>query len=750
MKTYNNSVVLRNDGTDPSSQKDDLNAGILKTITVKIASLPTPGLGANASIFDINSGAIPNPTTTDDKGNYAFKVSDGSYDIVIEAGTANETIIPSVEISDSVSLEHVIPFGELIEAVISIDPLEIFEGAALNIKERSTGNGGGAMWDVVLASGVTPNTFEVVQCTGIATLALVLRDEGEVNWPKFGCIGDGVTDTSTSVQNAINYSVTNGLPNKMGVGTYLCLTKIEMISSDKIVIIGEGSQLSAIKGPTNTNTVAGVALRLFNCDDVTLVGFTVDGNRQGSETQISGSARPVVIIEGDVSSSAAKNLVMDDVLIKNGGYHGIRVSHYINLLVSGCKTSDVYGNGFVGTGVQNVIVDNYLSQDCGNLLASGSRSGSGMIINGRGTSTQPIQNLTINNVVIQNATDSGLYVGDGETQGNSRAAISNVVVDQSGKAGVKYESGFSNATMNNIIVRRAGNDAFRVDGSKVSCSNIIITETGFDWIGADYDGIGIGTMLNFDPQGCSLEGDDISVTNLHVDGVISSPFDGSGGQALSLRNTARCRVTATLMNSDNTGCLVNGAPDSELKLLIRDVAKTVAGTTAGITIGSFAALNSNVILELDSRDEQGTKTMDYAFRVFDDQTVILRNSRVIPSDHDIGDFTVGSNVVFIPQENLVTAIEGTIAGVTGTQPNVGIQKTVIMTNGGAANILGFSGAPFIGQVVKAISGDGNQTMKHNDAGGTNKLFNKSGADVVMAVNQGITYVYTATNIWSEV
>lgn len=53
----------------------------------------------------------------------------------------------------------------------------IFDGAALNIAERTTGNGGGAMWDVVLASTVTPNTLNIVLCVGVPTLALVLRDD---------------------------------------------------------------------------------------------------------------------------------------------------------------------------------------------------------------------------------------------------------------------------------------------------------------------------------------------------------------------------------------------------------------------------------------------------------------------------------------------------------------------------------------------------------------------------------------------
>jgi len=75
----------------------------------------------------------------------------------------------------------VIRFNTLGDALSESNPTLMFDGAALNIKERTTGNGGGAMWDVVLTTSVTPNTYEVVQCTGIFTLSLVLRIQDKVN-----------------------------------------------------------------------------------------------------------------------------------------------------------------------------------------------------------------------------------------------------------------------------------------------------------------------------------------------------------------------------------------------------------------------------------------------------------------------------------------------------------------------------------------------------------------------------------------
>ena len=132
-------------------------------------------------------------------------------------------------------------------------------GKVCNVKERSTGNGGGGKWDVVLASTVTANTFNIVACTGVPTLALVLRTDGVVNVKQFGAAGDGIIDDSSNVQAAIAYAQANrtnsvdsgsDLDGYMAIyfpqGNYAIDTTIVLFKVFGLTLVGDGMRSSQI------------------------------------------------------------------------------------------------------------------------------------------------------------------------------------------------------------------------------------------------------------------------------------------------------------------------------------------------------------------------------------------------------------------------------------------------------------------------------------------------------------------------
>ena len=130
---------------------------------------------------------------------------------------ASSVVLPSVEQvctsivgPNSIIDDYVFNYSTL---QVAVDSTDISEGDAINIKERTSGNGGGGVWDAVLASSVTTNAYNIVSCTGVPALALVLRVDGYINIKQLGAVGDGVTNdtdvvlSSEAIANDLDMSV---------------------------------------------------------------------------------------------------------------------------------------------------------------------------------------------------------------------------------------------------------------------------------------------------------------------------------------------------------------------------------------------------------------------------------------------------------------------------------------------------------------------------------------------------------------
>lgn len=108
-------------------------------------------------------------------------------------------------------------FSELASAVAST---ELISGMALNLAEHTVGQFGGAMWDVVDASSVTPNGIDIVGSVGVPSVSFVLRISGPVLITQAGGLGDGVFDNSpihTKLQTRAAIVI---LPSNTGTENY--------------------------------------------------------------------------------------------------------------------------------------------------------------------------------------------------------------------------------------------------------------------------------------------------------------------------------------------------------------------------------------------------------------------------------------------------------------------------------------------------------------------------------------------------
>ena len=98
--------------------------------------------------------------------------------------------------------------------------------ASLNLNDVIiTNDRNGATFDVVLLSSVTANTFNIVECVGVDTLALSLRVNSVIHSKQFGLVGDGVVDDTVAISELREYMVLNPeVELVFDEGTYLYST----------------------------------------------------------------------------------------------------------------------------------------------------------------------------------------------------------------------------------------------------------------------------------------------------------------------------------------------------------------------------------------------------------------------------------------------------------------------------------------------------------------------------------------------
>ncbi|AUR93504.1 coil containing protein [Vibrio phage 1.187.O._10N.286.49.F1] len=259
--------------------------------------------------------------------------------------------------------------------------------------------GGGATYDVVLTSSVTPNGIDAIQSLADPSLSFVLRKTNVVNLVKWGYLPDDSTDNSPILDRVEEYlkAKLGGiilLPSK-GVGLHS--TNFPLISFTRIQ--GPGKGIFTIKAhPTSTDNVMGTSgndpVDDFDRLYIHLEGFSIDGNRSNVSWNLE--------LDGDKSDDAFQN--------------GIRLFKCKEYTIKDVEIQNTVFNGlsvyFLSSGG---YVDNITTSNIGKVGAPPAGSFAtywGIFVEYAGT------NLTINNprgsvfkeggILIQTATDGGI------------------------------------------------------------------------------------------------------------------------------------------------------------------------------------------------------------------------------------------------------------------------------------------------------------------------------------------------------
>jgi hypothetical protein len=444
MKSYHNSVVLRNDGEDPSSLKLDLNAGISEQVTVRISSTQLL-----ASIFDIDGVATGNPLTTDSNGNYAFKADDETYDIIVREGTLDEVKIEKVEISEAIPSD-IRSFGAIPDGVFN-------SGTAL-FNACATGN------TVVITKTPLPYVFELIeaQVNTVLDNLKFIRAEQEIliQLPEMditrGTIQVGaeyMLNITVRGETVSQQSITSINIDSQAAGDHRVTFSV---SDSSAYSVGGFVFVKTLTGTNRAEMLAGVwpvtsvSAGSVQCKitafKATLPAITVSGG-------IISDAKTIIRVNGDVGIDALgggecgrwRSMVLVGDGLGGTEAHGVRIlGGKISLAASTAEPFGVYG--FAGHGqyaLENSFMQNFDSYSSGN-----TRNGVYFLDGSTGQSTRVISTGNglpglVCSILSNAAASQSILSGNGQRgilgSGGSYVVANTALIYENGDAGVRSD-----------------------------------------------------------------------------------------------------------------------------------------------------------------------------------------------------------------------------------------------------------------------------------------------------------------------
>lgn len=274
--------------------------------------------------------------------------------------------------------------------------------------------------------------------------------------PPYNATGDGVTDDSLAIANAISDAA--GREVYFPAGTYLIATLRSAINnpSTRLVLVGESRDGAILKAGTNLNAGAFINLGA-NCSNSWIRSLTIDGNKANQNAAmnslfINNGANNCVVENIRVLNSAAigiaiggtKNTIIQDCSVEQSEMQGIWLSttsnpHNVNTII---RNNRVIGFGYDGIQATNdtTIEGNYVAQLQGNAA--------GIFCN-----TDHLFNIKIIGNTVRQC-GAGIDIGGISTGGakSSGVIISGNIVSEN------YGGGISSSASGTIIADNQTND----------------------------------------------------------------------------------------------------------------------------------------------------------------------------------------------------------------------------------------------------------------------------------------------------
>lgn len=294
-------------------------------------------------------------------------------------------------------------------------------------------------------TGTTPGTFE--ELNGVLNpsmkalenkLAGVQNALEIFNVKNYGAVGDGLTDDSIALQNALTAAAAANGTLRCPPGSYLFTTALTATVDDYLAIEGEGAYLvSTISG----STAAALVLTGVSTSRISLRGFSL------AHTFTTGSTLIGISVPVSVQSIYGEDLVVSG-FPRWGGDSSAQQQTW-----EGCRFVDNQEAGFAFSGAGSILLNNIDAKNNGN--GSDTTKGYGVILSGSNVKISGgrfedndrygIDLRRSNNVSVVGAfcKNNGVYGIYAVNQENSEKDASNIkiigcTIDQNDRAGSSH------------------------------------------------------------------------------------------------------------------------------------------------------------------------------------------------------------------------------------------------------------------------------------------------------------------------
>ena len=200
-------------------------------------------------------------------------MTNGKFSLVCQEGTVDAFIEPAIQIIDLAAIQGVSSlYPSTLDVALNDVTLSTLGGEALTVKEYSTGNGGGSIWDTIVGTGTADGVFIVAHSS--LNLSLVYRErENTIFADEVGIIpGSGQTAKLTTFSEYIH---DNGLKGVMRAGQYDVNDRLlAKVTNGKFSLVCQEGQVVF----NYTGVEVGNIFQSTDCDRVLLKNITFENN----------------------------------------------------------------------------------------------------------------------------------------------------------------------------------------------------------------------------------------------------------------------------------------------------------------------------------------------------------------------------------------------------------------------------------------------------------------------------------------